>query len=106
MAMTALRSCPRGRRTGSPRSRSQRCTVRTPRFRYAAISFHELSTLDTGTTTQQLITYYDATNWGSKDVISRQHTRINVRVVDTGALSFQCHAVHGFAKRSTIITTT
>jgi len=41
-AMTALHDLPRGRRTGSPRSRSQRWTVRTALFRYCATSFQEL----------------------------------------------------------------
>src|SRR5262249_360400 len=40
--MTALCLLPRGRRTGSPRSCSQRCTVRVPLPRYSATSFQEL----------------------------------------------------------------
>src|SRR5215472_10961967 len=40
--MTALCLFPRGRRTGSPRSCSQRCTVRVPLPRYSATSFQEL----------------------------------------------------------------
>jgi hypothetical protein len=43
-AITALRDLPRGRLTGRPRSISQRCTVLTPRPRYTATSFQELST--------------------------------------------------------------
>src|SRR5262249_1900240 len=41
--MIALRLLPRGRRTGSPRSCSQRCTVRVPLPRYSATSFQEFS---------------------------------------------------------------
>ena len=42
-AKTGLRSPGRGRRTVSPAQRSQRCAVRTPRFKYAAISFQDCS---------------------------------------------------------------
>ncbi len=36
---------PTGRRTGNPKSLSQRCTVLTPLPVYAAMSFQELSTV-------------------------------------------------------------
>jgi hypothetical protein len=44
-AKTGLRSPGRGRRTGSPAHRSHRCAVRTPRFKYAAISFQDCRAL-------------------------------------------------------------
>ena len=44
MAITVPRLLPYGRRTGRFSSASQRWTVRTPRFKYAAISFHEFNT--------------------------------------------------------------
>src|ERR1700721_2495867 len=49
--MTALFcAAPIGRRTGRPRGRSQRCTVRTPFPRYLAISFQDDSTVESSET--------------------------------------------------------
>lgn len=47
-ANTTLRLLRFKRRTGKPLSRSQRCTVRTPRLTYAAISFQESRRSATG----------------------------------------------------------